>query len=87
LNPCGYYMYRLLSHTKTLQDKRDIFFLFRIPFILHIVTLWSVNIDWVWIGNHTYWTLILVNTSNYDSLTELHTPNISVTIKMVKVSL
>jgi hypothetical protein len=35
--------------------------------------------DEVWFGNWIYWTLILVTTNNYNSLTELHTPKIAVT--------
>jgi hypothetical protein len=34
--------------------------------------------DGVWIGNWIYWTLTLVTINNYDSLTELHTPKITV---------
>jgi hypothetical protein len=39
----------------------------------------GVTRDEIWIGNWIYWALTLVTTSNYDSLTELHTPNITVT--------
>jgi hypothetical protein len=35
----------------------------------------NVTKDEVWIGNWIYWTLTLATTNNYDSLTELHTPN------------
>jgi hypothetical protein len=40
-------------------------------------------IDGVWIGNWIYWALTIVNTKNYDSLTELHDPDITVTIATV----
>jgi hypothetical protein len=40
----------------------------------------------VWIGNRMYWTLALVTTNNYDSLTELHTPKITVTETHIKSS-
>jgi hypothetical protein len=33
----------------------------------------------VWVGNPIYWTFTLVTTNTYDSLTELHTPKITVT--------
>jgi hypothetical protein len=39
----------------------------------------GVNIDGVSIGNRIYWALKILTTSNYDSLTELHTPKITVT--------
>jgi hypothetical protein len=32
----------------------------------------GVTIDGVWIGNRIYWTLTLVTSNNYYSLTELH---------------
>jgi hypothetical protein len=35
--------------------------------------------DGVRIGNWIYWALTFVTTNNYDSLTELHIPNITVT--------
>jgi hypothetical protein len=35
--------------------------------------------DEVWIGNWIYWTLTVVTTNKYVSLTELHTPKITVT--------
>jgi hypothetical protein len=38
----------------------------------------GVTIDGVWISNWIYWTLTLVTTNNYDSLTKLHTPKIIV---------
>jgi hypothetical protein len=34
----------------------------------------TVFTNGVWIGNRIYWTLTLVTTINYKSLTELHTP-------------
>jgi hypothetical protein len=47
----------------------------------------SVTIDGVLIGNRIYWTPTqLVTTNNYDSLTELHIPNISVTTAKTKFS-
>jgi hypothetical protein len=42
-----------------------------------------VTIDRVWIGNRIYWTQN-VTTNNYDSLTELHTPEITVTAAHMK---
>jgi hypothetical protein len=45
-----------------------------------------MTIDGVWIGNRIYWTLTLVTTNNYDSLTELHTPKITVTTAHIKSS-
>jgi hypothetical protein len=45
-----------------------------------------VAIDMVWIGNRIYWTLTLVTTNNYDSLTQLHTPKITVTTAHIKSS-
>jgi hypothetical protein len=50
------------------------------------VTLLSVTRDEVWIDKWVYWTLTLVTTNNYDSLTEIHTPNITVTIAHIKSS-
>jgi hypothetical protein len=44
----------------------------------------SVAREEVWIGNCIYWTLTLVTTNNYDSLTELQTPNITVTTAHIK---
>jgi hypothetical protein len=38
-----------------------------------------VTINGIWIGNRIYWTLTLVTINNCDTLTELHTPNITVT--------
>jgi hypothetical protein len=46
----------------------------------------SVTIDEVWIGNRIYWILTFVTTNNYDSLTELHTPKITVTKAHIKSS-
>jgi hypothetical protein len=45
-----------------------------------------VSITEVWIGNCIYWILTLVTTKNHDSLTELHTPKITVTIAQMKSS-
>jgi hypothetical protein len=45
-----------------------------------------VTLDRVWISNRIYWTLTLVTTNNYDSLTELHTPKITVTTANIKSS-
>jgi hypothetical protein len=39
----------------------------------------GVTIDGIWIGNRIYWTLTLVTRNNYYSLTELHTPKVTVT--------
>jgi hypothetical protein len=44
----------------------------------------SVTGGEVWIGTRIYWTLTLVSASNYDSLAELLTPNISVTTAHIK---
>jgi hypothetical protein len=47
----------------------------------------SLTTDGVWIGNRIYWTLLhRVTTNNYDSLTELHTPKITVTTAHIKSS-
>jgi hypothetical protein len=46
----------------------------------------SVTIDGDWTGNRIYWTLTLVTTNNYDSLTELRTPNITITSAHIKSS-
>jgi hypothetical protein len=48
---------------------------------LDITTRYSVTIDGVWIGNRIYWTLTLVTTNNYNSLTGLHAPKIAVIIE------
>jgi hypothetical protein len=45
-----------------------------------------VTTDGVWIGNRLYWTLTLVTTDNCDSLTELHTPKITVITSHIKSS-
>jgi hypothetical protein len=45
----------------------------------YIVTCLSVPTDEVWIRNWIYWTLTLIATNNCGSLTELHTPKITVT--------
>jgi hypothetical protein len=50
------------------------------------VTALSVTRDEVSIGNRIYWTLTLVTTSNYDSLTQLHTQKINVTTAHLKSS-
>jgi hypothetical protein len=45
----------------------------------------GVTINKVWISNRIYWTLIQhVATNNVDSLTELLTPNITVTTAHIK---
>jgi hypothetical protein len=46
----------------------------------------GVTVDGVWIGNRIYWALTLVTTNNYDSLTELQTPKITVTTTRIKCS-
>jgi hypothetical protein len=47
----------------------------------------SVTIDGIWIGNWMYWTLTERNhTNDYDSLTELLTPKITVTTAHIKPS-
>jgi hypothetical protein len=43
------------------------------PWMRIIKSCVRVNIHEVWIGNWIYWTLTLVITNNYNSLTELHT--------------
>jgi hypothetical protein len=45
-----------------------------------------VTVNGFWINDWIYWTLTLVTTSNYDSLNELHIPNITVTIAHIKSS-
>jgi hypothetical protein len=45
-----------------------------------------VTIDWVCIGNWIYLTFTKLTTNNYDSLTELHTPKITVTTAHIKCS-
>jgi hypothetical protein len=51
-----------------------------------VVVVVSVNIDGVWIGNWFYWTLTFVTTTKHYSLTELHTPKITVTTAHLKSS-
>jgi hypothetical protein len=46
----------------------------------------SVTKDEVWIGSRIYWTLTLLITNNYNSLTELLTPKITVTTAHRKYS-
>jgi hypothetical protein len=46
----------------------------------------SVAKDEVWIGNWIYWTITLATTNKYKSLTELHTPKITVTTAHIKPS-
>jgi hypothetical protein len=46
----------------------------------------SVPRDGVWIGNWIYWALTLVTTNSYNSLSELHTPKITVTAAHIKSS-
>jgi hypothetical protein len=55
----------------------------KVHFLYYHVT---VTRDGVWIGNWIYWTLTLITTNNYNSLTELHTPNITVTTAHIKSS-
>jgi hypothetical protein len=57
----------------------------------HYVSFYSLNTIMyfvaryeVWIGNRIYWTLIIVTTNNYGSLTELHTPKVTVTKAHIK---
>jgi hypothetical protein len=45
-----------------------------------------VTVGGVSTGNWIYWTLTLVTTNNYDSLTELHTTNTTVTTAHIKSS-
>jgi hypothetical protein len=45
-----------------------------------------VTRDGVWIGNRIIGHLQNVTTNNYDSLTELHTPQITVTTAHIKSS-
>jgi hypothetical protein len=45
-----------------------------------------MTVDGVWIGNWICWTLTLVTSNNYDSLTELHTPKITVSTAHLKSS-
>jgi hypothetical protein len=47
----------------------------------HVV---SVTNDKIWTGNWIYWTLTLVTTNNYDNLTELPTPKITLTTAHIK---
>jgi hypothetical protein len=54
--------------------------------MLNILSRDQVTIDGAWIGNRIYWTLTLVTTNNYNSLTELHTPKITVTTAHIKCS-
>jgi hypothetical protein len=51
-----------------------------------IITCLSVTVDGIWKYNRIYWTLTLGNTNNYDSLTELHTPKITVTTAHTRYS-
>jgi hypothetical protein len=44
-----------------------------------------VTVDGVWVGNRIIKYLQNVSTNNYDNITELHTPNITVTSKHIKV--
>jgi hypothetical protein len=53
--------------------------------ILKILSPDGVTVDGVWTGNRIYWTLILVKTSNYDSLTELQITNIIATHEVFSV--
>jgi hypothetical protein len=46
----------------------------------------SVTTDGVWIGNRFIGHLENVTTNTYDSLTELHTPKITVTTAHIKSS-
>jgi hypothetical protein len=46
----------------------------------------SVTTDGVWIGNQIYSTFTNRNYKNYDGLTELHTPKITVTTAHIKSS-
>jgi hypothetical protein len=52
----------------------------------NVVTWLSVARDKVCIGNWIYWTHTLVTTNNYDSLTELPTSEITITIAHIKSS-
>jgi hypothetical protein len=46
-----------------------------------------VTVEGVKIGNRIYWTLKqLITTNNYDSVTELHSPQITVTATHIKSS-
>jgi hypothetical protein len=51
-----------------------------------IVKPLNVTTDEGYMGNWIYRTLTLVTTNNYDSLTELHTPNITVTTAHINSS-
>jgi hypothetical protein len=66
--PCFYGTPRFItpgSHfIETFRNRDDI-----------IATWLSVTIDGVWIVNRIYWTLTLVTTNNYDSLTFTHSKN------------
>jgi hypothetical protein len=59
-------------------------------FLIHSLVIISsrvlVTIDGVWTGTCIYWTLTLVNTNNYGSLTELHTAKITVTAAHIESS-
>jgi hypothetical protein len=46
----------------------------------------GVTIDGFWIGNQIYAHLQIVTANNYNSLTELQTPNITVTRAHIKSS-
>jgi hypothetical protein len=45
-----------------------------------------VTTDGVWTGDWIYWALKLVTTNNYDNLTELHAPKITVTTAHIESS-
>jgi hypothetical protein len=61
-----------------VMQSRQVYFLYR-----HA----TVARDWVWTGNWLYWTLTLVTTNNYDSLTELCIPKIIVTTAHIPLPL
>jgi hypothetical protein len=54
--------------------------------VTYILSCDWVTIDGVWIDNWIYWTLTDLTTNNNDSLTELHTPKITVTTAHIKYS-